>query len=74
MATGVDTLQKQIASQLEAKFWDFPKTPDEMRIISYDANDNPLIIEYYKSGRRLFTHYLTYDGSGRIIIKTIKLE
>lgn len=71
MATGVDKLQKRISDRLESKFWDFPYTPDEMRITSYDANDNPLVVEYYKSNRLLFTHYLTYDGSGRIIVKKL---
>jgi hypothetical protein len=64
-------IEEKILTALRNKYWDFPSEPDEMRITSYDANDNPLIIEYYKQNRHLFTHNLTYDGSGRLINKIL---
>jgi hypothetical protein len=62
---------KEILNRLEAKFWDFPTDVDEMRITSYDVNDNPLVVEYYFSNKLRFKHILTYDGSGRITIKQL---
>ena len=65
------TANDKILDQIRNKFWDFPSQPDEMRITSYDANDNPLIIEYYRDSRLMFVHELTYDGSGRLIVKQL---
>ena len=68
---GVDDGINKVLDQIRNKFWDFPAQPDEMRITSYDANDNPLVIEYYRQGKHLFTHDLTYDGSGRLTVKLL---
>jgi len=69
---GVDDSMNKVLDQIRNKFWDFPAQPDEMRITSYDGNDNPLIIEYYRDGALLFIHDLTYDGSGRLTVKLLK--
>ena len=53
------SFDKDILKRLEAKFWDFPTDVDEMRIVSYDANYNPLIIEYYFSNKL----YYRWPGS-----------
>jgi len=66
-----DQTLERLNTRIESKYWDFPKVADEMRITSYDASDNPLVIKYYRSNRLLFTHELTYDGSGRITIKKL---
>ena len=42
--------------------WDMPSKPDEMYIDTYDSNDNPTKIDYYKDGVLLFSHLLEYDG------------
>jgi len=65
------SLEKEILNQLKAKFWDFPTDVDEMRITSYDANFNPLVIEFYFSGYMKFKHLLTYDGDGNITVKKL---
>lgn len=67
----IDKALEAMHKRIESKYWDYPLVADEMRITSYDAGDNPLIVEYYRSNRLLFTHDLTYDGSGRIIIKKL---
>lgn len=64
-------IEERILQQLRNKYWDYPSEPDEQRITSYDANDNPLVIKYYKQGRHLFTHELTYDGGGRLTVKKL---
>jgi hypothetical protein len=70
----VDESNKHILESLRAKFWDFPSQPDEMRVTSYDADDNPLVIEYYRQGRLMFEHNLTYDVDGRITVKKLILK
>lgn len=67
----VDKAIEALHKRIEAKYWDFPLVADEMRVTSYDASDNPLIIEYYRSNRLLFTHTITYDGSGRVTVKKL---
>jgi len=61
----------EILNQLESKFWDFPTHVDEMRITSYDANFNPLVIEYYFSSKIQFKHLLTYDVDGNLTVKKL---
>ena len=51
------SFEKEILNRLESKFWDFPTDVDEMRIVSYDANFNPLIVEYYFTNKLKFTYY-----------------
>lgn len=68
---GADKYNEKIFDRISAKYWDIPEHPDEMRIASYDANNNPLIIEYYRSNKLLFKHELTYDGSGRLTVKKL---
>ena len=67
----VDEAINRMSARIEAKYWDFPKVPDEMRIVSYDANSNPLIIEYYRQNQLLFTHTITYDVDGNLLTKKI---
>jgi hypothetical protein len=67
----IDQAIKYLQETIKSKFWDYPSTPDEMKITSYDAFDNPTIIEFYKQGKLMFTHYLTYDGSGRLTDKKL---
>lgn len=62
---------QDILKRLEAKFWDFPTDVDEMRIVSYDVNFNPLIVEYYFSNTLKFKHLLTYDGDGNLTVKKL---
>ena len=73
MAGKIDEASQKVLDAIRAKYWDFPSQPDEMRVTSYDADDNPLIIKYYRGAKHLFTHDLTYDGSGRITIKKLIL-
>jgi len=67
----IDEGSIDILDALRAKYWDFPSQPDEMRVTSYDANSNPLVVKYYRDGRHLFTHDLTYDVDGNITIKKL---
>lgn len=63
--------EKEILNRLEAKFWDFPTDVDEMRVVSYDANFNPLIVEYYFTNKLKFKHLLTYDVDGNLTVKQL---
>jgi len=65
------SLEKEIRNILSSKFWDFPTEIDEQRIVKYDANDNPLIIEFYRNNDLKFTHIIEYDGSGRMTKKKL---
>lgn len=67
----IDEGDRHILDAIRAKFWDFPSQPDEMRITSYDANYNPLVIKYYRDERHLFTHELTYDVNGNLTVKKL---
>jgi len=67
----IDQASRYILEAIRAKYWDYPSISDEMKITSYDVFDNPLIIEFYKQGKLTFTHYLTYDGSGRLTDKKL---
>jgi len=65
------SFDKEILNRLEAKFWDYPTDVDEMRITSYDANFNPLVIEYYFSGTLKFIHEIEYDVDGNLTKKKL---
>ena len=63
--------ERDIADRIVAKFWDFPTDVDEMRITSYDVNANPLVVEYFYTGRLRFKHLLTYDVDGNLTVKKL---
>jgi len=67
----IDEGSRAVLDAIRAKFWDYPSQPDEMRVTSYDASFNPLVVEYYRDNRLLFTHDLTYDVDGNITIKKL---
>ena len=63
--------ERRMYERISSKYWDYPVEADELRISSYDAFDNPLIIVYYRKGLEVFRHNLTYDGSGRLTEKKL---
>ena len=65
------SFEKEILQRLEARFWDYPTDVDEQRITSYDANFNPLVVEYYFSGKLRFKHILEYDVDGNLTLKKL---
>ena len=69
--SGIEAFQERAYQRISAKYWDYPAESDEMRILSYDAGDNPLIVAYYRKGTEMFRHELEYDVSGRIIVKKL---
>lgn len=69
----IDKIQEMILAKIEAKYWDFPYHINFMKIVSYDTNDNPLVIEYYKGNDLKFTHTITYDSDGRVVTKKITI-
>jgi hypothetical protein len=65
---------KQIKEYLARNTWDFPVKPDEMRIPQYDANGNPVQIDFYVDGVRKFTHALTWNATGDLERKKLIFE
>lgn len=63
--------EKELTDRIIAKFWDYPTECDMMKIVQYDASDNPTDIEYWANGKLKFRHLLTYDGSGRLVMKRL---
>ena len=70
----MDNFQQQILNNISSQSSAaLPYGADALKITSYDVNDNPLIIEYYKggpNGKLLKTVSLTYDGNGNILTYT----